>query len=133
MANVEQQEPENAENAFDSNTFNNSETPADQLGSSENNLQVSFSEPVATDSRLSANDNEDGAKSEPPKSILKGTASDKNRIFEHELDPSIMIRMTSPAESEKTPTKPTMARRSADLRQVLDIWQVAFLGSHRAE
>ncbi len=94
---------------------------------------MSFSEPVATDSRLSANDNEDGAKSEPSKSILKGTVSDKNRIFEHELDPSIMIRMTSPAESEKTPTKPTMARRSADLRQVLDIWQVAFLGSHRAD
>jgi hypothetical protein len=119
------QENPDAESAFDTNAIDN-ESPTDQLDSAENNLQVTFSEPLATDRRLSTNDTENGTKSEPPKSILKGTVNDKNRIFEHELDPSIMRRLTSPEPevTEKTPTKPTMARRSADLRQVFDIYQV---------
>ncbi|CAB3999033.1 FK506-binding 5-like isoform X1 [Paramuricea clavata] len=113
LLNDSEQEKLDAESAFDTNAIDN-ESPTDQLDSAENDLQVTFSEPLATDRRLSTNDTENGTKS--PKSILKGTVNDKNRIFEHELDPSIMRRLTSPEETEKPPTKPTMARRSADLR-----------------
>ena len=125
LTDVEQQQQEDGQTTFDSNT---DETPADQVDASENNLQVTFSEPLATGPRSPTNDTEDGSKTEPAKSILKGTVSDKNKIFEHEFDPSIMRRMTSPEKTttEKTTDKPAIARRSANLRQVLDILQVTF-------
>ena len=98
--------------------MSNTEALTDKLDLTENNLQVTFSEPLTSDRPVSTNDTEDGTTSEPPKSILKGTVNDRNKIFERDLDSSIMKRTTSPEGGEKTPSKPTMARRSADLRQV---------------
>ena len=116
--------------------LSNTEASTDQLDLTENNLQVTFSEPLTSDRPASTNDTEDGTTSEPPKSILKGTVHDRNKIFERDLDSSIMKRTTSPEGGEKTPSKPTMARRSADLRQVNSklynpgkkiMWTVSFL------
>ncbi|XP_028400854.1 uncharacterized protein LOC114523978 isoform X2 [Dendronephthya gigantea] len=110
----DQQNPDDAENSLDGNSLENG-TPSDELDASQNNQQVTFSEPLTTDRRSSSNVGvEDAAGTESPKSILKG--SDKNRIFEHELDSSIMKRLTSPEETDGSLSKTTMERRSADLR-----------------
>jgi hypothetical protein len=116
-AEQQQQELGDGEKTLDFE-INKDDTPEDQHDSSENTPQVSFSEPLATSPHSFTNDTENGSRTEPAKSILKGTGGDKNRIFEHELDPSIMRRMTSPRGIETATDKPAIARRSADLRYV---------------
>ena len=114
----DQQSPEDSENSLGGNVVENA-TPTDQLDASQNNQQVTFSEPLTTDLRSSSNVGVEDAGAESPKSILKG--SDKNQIFEHKLDSSIMKRLTSLEETDGSSAKPTMERRSTDLRQVIKI------------
>ena len=88
----------------------------------ETNLQVTFSEPLATDGRLPPNaaDNGDDENGGKPRSILKGNDDTKGKISELEVEPYIMKRKISPVATSKTVSqKPVVGNSGTDLRLVI--------------
>ena len=88
----------------------------------ETNLQVTFSEPLATDGPLPPNtaDNGDDENGDKPKSILKGNDDTKGKISELEVEPYIMKRKISPVGTSKTVSqKPVVGNSGTDLRLVI--------------